>query len=71
MSDNNEKDVVEVEDKCNDYNDRQKYFDKHCVECRTVYKDPPPDTLIMYLHALRYSGQDWSYSTAMPSWAKL
>ena len=34
MSDNNEKDVVEVEDKCNDYNDRQKYFDKHCVECR-------------------------------------
>jgi len=67
MSDNNEKDVVEVEDKCNDYNDRQKYFDKHCVECRTVYKDPPPDTLIMYLHALRYSGQDWSYSTAMPS----
>ena len=53
--------------------DNSEYFDEHCVECRTVYKDPPPDTLVMYLHALRYTcqHQGWSYSTEMPDWAKL
>ena len=47
------------------------YFDPHCQECRTVYKDPPSDTLVMYLHALRYSGQGWSYHTDLPAWATL
>ena len=47
------------------------FYDKHCQECRTVYRDPPPDTLVMYLHALRYSGDGWSYSTEMPAWATL
>ena len=29
------------------------YFDPHCSECRVQYKDPPPDTLVMYLHAIK------------------
>ena len=45
--------------------------DPHCSECHTVYRDPPPASLTMFLHALRYSGQGWSYSTPTPAWAQL
>jgi len=47
------------------------YFDPHCGECKIDYKDPPPRTLVMFLHALKYSGEGWSYQTEMPDWAKL
>jgi len=47
------------------------FYDPHCVECKLDYKDPPPRTLVMYLHALKYSGEGWSYKTEMPDWAKL
>ena len=77
-SDKTEISVDTSDDKISDVtvvsnNDKSEYFDAHCVECRTVYKDPPPDTLVMYLHALRYTCQDqgWSYTTEMPDWAKL
>jgi len=46
-------------------------IDPHCAECKIEYKDPPADTLIMFLHALRYSGEGWSYQTEMPAWTKL
>ena len=49
----------------------KEFFDPHCQECLTKYKDPPPDTLIMYLHALKYSGAGWSYQTEIPAWANL
>ena len=29
------------------------YFDPFCPDCRVQYKDPPPDTLVMFLHALK------------------
>ena len=28
--------------------------DPHCYECRVRYRDPGPEDLVMYLHALRY-----------------
>jgi len=43
--------------------------DTHCQECKVRYKDPKPTDLVMYLHALRYSGPDWAYETPMPAWA--
>jgi len=43
--------------------------DAHCQECKIHYKDPGPTELVMYLHALRYSGPDWAYETPMPAWA--
>ncbi|KAL5238707.1 hypothetical protein ACI65C_006117 [Semiaphis heraclei] len=50
--------------------DRKKLtVDAHCQECKIRYKDPKPTELIMYLHALRYSGPDWAYETPMPAWA--
>ena len=47
------------------------YFDPNCGECKVRYKDPPPGTLVMFLHALKYSGEGWSYQTEMPEWTKL
>ena len=46
-------------------------FDPDCQECRLQYKDPPPDTLVMFLHALKYSGEGWQYQTDLPQWATL
>ncbi|XP_026817361.1 RNA pseudouridylate synthase domain-containing protein 2-like isoform X1 [Rhopalosiphum maidis] len=43
--------------------------DAHCQECKIRYKDPKPADLVMYLHALKYSGPDWAYETPMPAWA--
>ena len=54
-----------------DAEENKQYFDPHCAECKVKYRPPPKDTLVMFLHALKYSGEDWSYSTELPSWAKL
>ncbi|XP_072120733.1 pseudouridylate synthase RPUSD2 isoform X1 [Mobula birostris] len=43
--------------------------DKLCGECRLVRKDPLPEDLVMYLHALKYTGPDWEYSSPLPAWA--
>ena len=60
-----------LDDDVNDNSDGKEYYDPHCSECRTSYKDPPPDTLLLFLHALKYSGDGWSYQTPPPSWANL
>lgn len=39
-------------------------------ECKLVRPDPTEKELIMYLHALRYKGPDFEYSTQLPDWAK-
>lgn len=44
--------------------------DHLCSECRLVRPDPTEKELIMYLHALRYKGPDFEYSTCLPDWAK-
>jgi len=51
--------------------DTEDYFDEHCQDCKTKYKDPPADTLLMFLHAYKYSGQGWRYETNLPAWANL
>lgn len=40
-----------------------------CSECQVKYRDPKPKDLIMYLHAHRYEGPNWSYETTLPPWA--
>ncbi|XP_034432224.1 RNA pseudouridylate synthase domain-containing protein 2 isoform X1 [Hippoglossus hippoglossus] len=44
--------------------------DSLCSECKLVRPDPTEKELIMYLHALRYKGPDFEYSTRAPDWAK-
>lgn len=44
--------------------------DNLCGECKIVRPDPTEKDLIMYLHALRYKGPDFEYSTQLPDWAK-
>lgn len=44
--------------------------DNLCSECKIVRPDPTEKDLIMYLHALRYKGPDFEYSTRLPDWAK-
>ncbi|KAF7660237.1 hypothetical protein LDENG_00285700 [Lucifuga dentata] len=44
--------------------------DHLCSECKLVRPDPTEKELIMYLHALRYKGPDFEYSTQLPDWAK-
>ncbi|XP_075964540.1 pseudouridylate synthase RPUSD2 [Anarhichas minor] len=44
--------------------------DHLCSECKLVRPDPTEKELIMYLHALRYKGPDFEYSTSLPDWAK-
>nr|XP_040055309.1 RNA pseudouridylate synthase domain-containing protein 2 isoform X2 [Gasterosteus aculeatus aculeatus] len=44
--------------------------DHLCSECKLVRPDPTEKELIMYLHALRYKGPDFEYSTPLPDWAE-
>ncbi|KAL7638888.1 UNVERIFIED_CONTAM: hypothetical protein RMT77_010422 [Armadillidium vulgare] len=44
-------------------------FDPHCYECKVKYRDPKPKDLVMFLHALKYSGPGWHYETKLPEWA--
>ncbi|XP_068107773.1 pseudouridylate synthase RPUSD2 [Hyperolius riggenbachi] len=44
--------------------------DSLCVECKLVRPDPSPKDLVMYLHALRYKGEDFDFSAELPEWAK-
>ncbi|XP_063708142.1 pseudouridylate synthase RPUSD2-like [Culicoides brevitarsis] len=44
--------------------------DENCLECKMVFKDPNPEQLVMYLHALKYTGPDWHYETKLPYWAQ-
>ncbi|XP_074854950.1 pseudouridylate synthase RPUSD2 [Carettochelys insculpta] len=43
--------------------------DPLCEECKIVRQDPSPKELVMYLHALRYKGAEFEYSSKMPDWA--
>lgn len=44
--------------------------DHLCSECKLVRPDPTEKELVMYLHALRYKGPDFEYSTQLPDWAE-
>ena len=45
-------------------------YDPDCRECHVEYREPTPAECFMYLHALRYRGDGWSYQTEWPAWAK-
>ncbi|XP_019855401.1 PREDICTED: RNA pseudouridylate synthase domain-containing protein 2-like [Amphimedon queenslandica] len=45
--------------------------DPHCTECHAPSRpDPTHNELIMYLHALSYTGPNWGYRTDPPEWAR-
>ena len=45
--------------------------DPHCTECHAPSRpDPAHNELIMYLHALSYTGPNWGYRTDPPEWAR-
>lgn len=54
----------------NTSNDSNVVRDHLCSECKIVRPDPTEKELVMYLHALRYKGPDFEYSTPLPDWAK-
>ncbi|KAE8244684.1 hypothetical protein A4X13_0g6368 [Tilletia indica] len=42
-----------------------------CEECKIpLHPDPKPSELYIYLHALKYETDEWSYEDEMPWWAK-
>ena len=43
--------------------------DGACEECDIRYVESEAKHLMMFLHALKYSGSDWSYETKPPFWA--
>lgn len=49
---------------------RQDLIDPLCLECKIVRPDPSLKDLVMYLHALRYKGEDFDFSAELPEWAK-
>ncbi|KFO97756.1 RNA pseudouridylate synthase domain-containing protein 2, partial [Calypte anna] len=44
--------------------------DPLCLECSISRRDPSPQELVMYLHALRYKGAEFEYCSQMPEWAR-
>ena len=58
-----ENSVQNVLDKC------KLIIDPCCKECSMNFSDPTPQQLVMYLHAYKYSGENWSFETKLPEWA--
>lgn len=48
----------------------QGLVDSLCGECKLIRPDPSPKDMIMYLHAMRYKGDDFDYLAELPEWAK-
>ena len=46
-------------------------IDPLCEMCTLEWHDPKREDLVMYLHAYRYQGPDWEFSTPLPHWANL
>lgn len=44
--------------------------DPACDICHQKFMDPEPKDLILFLHALKYTGDSWSFESDMPIWAK-
>ncbi|PWN22028.1 pseudouridine synthase [Microstroma glucosiphilum] len=43
----------------------------YCEECfLPLLPDPPAEALFIYLHAIRYETDDWSFEDEMPWWAR-
>ncbi|KAL3316449.1 RNA pseudouridylate synthase domain containing protein 2 [Cichlidogyrus casuarinus] len=47
-------------------------LDPHCLDCvNGPQEDPRIESLILYLHAYQYSGEDWNYTAPLPDWCDL
>nr|XP_014431814.1 RNA pseudouridylate synthase domain-containing protein 2 isoform X1 [Pelodiscus sinensis]XP_025043308.1 RNA pseudouridylate synthase domain-containing protein 2 isoform X2 [Pelodiscus sinensis] len=55
--------------KSGNQDDHSEEKDPLCEDCKIVRQDPSPKELVMYLHALRYKGAEFEYSSKMPDWA--
>ncbi|GMF43992.1 unnamed protein product [[Candida] boidinii] len=45
-----------------------------CDECyKQLYKDPDPESMVMWLHSLKYQAKDgsWEFETEYPKWATI
>ncbi|XP_022082450.1 uncharacterized protein LOC110974850 [Acanthaster planci] len=49
---------------------RHRLVQSLCRECRMRLRDPTPDEMTMYLHALSYKGPGFEFSTPLPKWAE-
>lgn len=44
--------------------------DETCEECKLNYRSPPPRSLMIFLHALKYETDGKTFQTELPFWAK-
>lgn len=45
-------------------------FEKNCYFCTKTFRDPKPSNLVMFLHAFKYKGDKWEFTTEIPRWAE-
>jgi hypothetical protein len=48
------------------------YIKEHCFECLNRFREPSPDDLVMFLHALQYKISDvTTFTSSLPEWAQI
>ncbi|CAF1537398.1 unnamed protein product, partial [Rotaria sp. Silwood1] len=48
------------------------YIKEHCFECLNRFREPSPDDLVMFLHALQYKISDvTTFTSSLPEWAQV
>jgi hypothetical protein len=48
------------------------YIKEHCFECLNRFREPSPDDLVMFLHALQYKISDvTTFTGSLPEWAQI
>jgi tRNA pseudouridine synthase 9 len=56
----------------NDDNEVKNYIKEHCFECLNRFREPAPDELVMFLHALQYKISDvTTFMSSLPEWAQI
>ncbi|CAF2487261.1 unnamed protein product [Rotaria sp. Silwood2] len=56
----------------NDENAVKAYIKEHCFECLNRFREPSPDDLVMFLHALQYKISDvTTFTSSLPEWAQI
>jgi hypothetical protein len=56
----------------NDDNAVKTYIKEHCFECLNRFREPAPDELVMFLHALQYRISDvTTFTSSLPEWAQI
>ena len=56
----------------NDDNAVKTYIKEHCFECLNRFREPLPDNLVMFLHALQYKISDvTTFISSLPRWTQI